>query len=564
MQLLERYNNALRRTEDVTITQLNRILDNSFNRLVRRTRVHMRIGAPAVDRNMALLQEFRQLIPAFNPQRTDAYDRVLRSLFRSAQGNGLAVADEMLYELDPTRQRIDVSIPLEATVAAAAQAKGYLRRHGETFATTATELVAQGVAEGRPTDAITGDLRLRLGVVKSRADVIARTESLRAYNTASNQYYAANGIDLVLWYATADDRTCPICNARAGRIYKRASTNAPAHPRCVLGDTPITTGTIIAATRSWYCGDVITVRTANGSRLRITENHPVATLRGWIPAHKLTNSDEILSHSGGIPSKSINVPDFNQRPPTAEQIFETLRATSCMPTTCVEASPMDFHGEGALHQGDIEIVWADRELTFYDNTIQHDFTHDINLIRTDIGLGLVDPKCSLDLLLLCVNALSGSNVGIFDELLPFFKGGVSHANKHGLRSSAWCDPHILEPVNDGSARTSEMLRQLLNTGASFVAPTKVVQIDRTPSVHPVPVYDFTTQSSTYIAAGLFVHNCRCYLAPWDSDLAAISPEYASLPQRHREEVSRVQTIGPADLNKAGVFEQIAPQPLDSL
>ena len=232
MQLLERYNNALRRTEDVTITQLNRILDRSFNRLIRRTRVHMRAGAPAVDRNMALLQEFRQLIPAFNPQRTDAYDRVLRSLFRSAQGNGLAVADEMLTELDPIRQRIDVSIPIEATVAAAAQAKGYLRRHGETFATTATELVAQGVAEGRPTNAITDDLRLRLGVVKSRADVITRTESLRAYNTASNQYYAANGIDLVLWYATSDDRTCPICNARAGRIYKRASTNAPAHPRC--------------------------------------------------------------------------------------------------------------------------------------------------------------------------------------------------------------------------------------------------------------------------------------------------------------------------------------------
>ena len=232
MQLLERYNDALRRPEDVTITQLNRILDRSFNRLIRRTRVHMRAGAPAANRNMALLQEFRQLIPAFNPQRTDGYDRVLRSLFRSAQGNGLAVADEMLTELDPIRRRIDVSIPIEATVSAAAQAKGYLRRHGETFATTATELVAQGIAEGRPTDAITSDLRQRLGVVKSRADVIARTESLRAYNTASNQYYAANGIDLVLWYATSDDRTCPICNARAGRIYKRASTNAPAHPRC--------------------------------------------------------------------------------------------------------------------------------------------------------------------------------------------------------------------------------------------------------------------------------------------------------------------------------------------
>lgn len=232
MQLLERYNEALRRTEDVTIRQLNRILDNSFNRLIRRTRVHLRAGAPTVDRNLALLQEFRQLVPVFNPQRTDGYDRVLRSLLRSAQGNGLAVADEMLTELNPVRQRIDVSIPIEATVAAAAQAKGYLRRHGETFATTATELVAQGIAEGRPTDAITNDLRQRLGVVKSRADVIARTESLRAYNLASNQYYAANGIDLVLWYATADDVSCGLCAARAGRIYKRTEVKVPLHPRC--------------------------------------------------------------------------------------------------------------------------------------------------------------------------------------------------------------------------------------------------------------------------------------------------------------------------------------------
>ena len=232
MQLLERYNDALRLTEDVTIAQLNRILDSSFNRLVRRTRIQIRSGKPAADRNVALLQEFRQLVPAFRPDRIDAYDRVLRSLLRTAEGRGLTVARQLLQDIAPSRQRINVSIPLEATVSAAAQARGYLRRHGEQFATTATELVAQGVAEGRPTDAITKDLRLRLDVVKSRADVIARTEALRAYNTASNQYYAANGIDLVMWYATSDDRTCPICNARAGRLYKRASTNAPCHPRC--------------------------------------------------------------------------------------------------------------------------------------------------------------------------------------------------------------------------------------------------------------------------------------------------------------------------------------------
>jgi SPP1 gp7 family putative phage head morphogenesis protein len=232
MRLLEQYNDALRRTEDVSITQLNRILDASFNRLIRRTRAQIRTPRPAVDRNLSLLQEFRELVPAFRPDRVDGYDRVLRSLMRSAQGNGIAVARDLTEIVRPGRPRIDVSIPLDATVAAAAQAKGYLRRHGASFATTATETVAQAIAEGRPTDDLVNDLRLRLGVVKSRADVIARTESLRAYNSASNNYYAAQGIDTVMWYATVDDRACPICSARAGRLYKRAGANAPIHPRC--------------------------------------------------------------------------------------------------------------------------------------------------------------------------------------------------------------------------------------------------------------------------------------------------------------------------------------------
>ena len=232
MRLLEQYNEALRSTEDVSITQLNRILDASFNRLIRRTRVQIRTPRPAVDRNLSLLQEFRELVPAFRPDRVDGYDRVLRSLMRSAQGNGISVARDLTEIVRPGRPRIDVSIPLDATVAAAAQAKGYLVKHGTKFAYESSNLVAQGIAEGRPTNDIVKDLRLRLSIVKSRADVIARTESLRAYATASNKYYAANGIDLVLFYTTSDDRSCAVCAARAGRIYKRSEIKVPLHPRC--------------------------------------------------------------------------------------------------------------------------------------------------------------------------------------------------------------------------------------------------------------------------------------------------------------------------------------------
>lgn len=233
MDVVERYNEALRTTEDGTVRLLNRVLDQSFNRLIRRARVHMRAGyADSASRNLALLQEFRQLVPAYRSDRVDAYDRVLRTLVGEASTRGVAVADELTGQMTAGRPRIDVSIPLEATLAAAAQAKGYLRRHGELFATTAAEVVAQGIAEGRPTDAMVRDARTRLGVVKSRAEVIVRTESLRAYNEASNTYYATQGIDLVMYYATADDRACPACAPRAAQVYKRAEIRTPLHPRC--------------------------------------------------------------------------------------------------------------------------------------------------------------------------------------------------------------------------------------------------------------------------------------------------------------------------------------------
>lgn len=233
MDLLERYNKLLRTTEDGTIRLLNKVLDQSFNRLVRRTRIHMRAGySDPAQRNLALLQEFRQLVPAYRPDRVDAYDRALRTLLGDASTRGLGVAEQLTQRMAPERPRIDVSIPLDATVAAAAQARGYLRKHGERFATTAAEVVAQGIAEGRPTDAMVQDMRLRLGVVKSRAETIVRTEALRSYNQASNQYYATQGIDLVMYYATADDRSCPLCAPRAGQVYKRKDVRVPLHPRC--------------------------------------------------------------------------------------------------------------------------------------------------------------------------------------------------------------------------------------------------------------------------------------------------------------------------------------------
>ena len=233
MDLIERYNLILKEEEDRTIKVLNKVLDKSFNRVVRRIRVWLRTeNAPRIERDIGILRELRQLVPAVHPGKTDEYDRTFHTPIRRATDHGVDVADSLVGQMAGNRSRIDVSIPLEATMAAAKQSHGYLRKHGERFAETTAEIVASGIAEGRSTERMIREMRDRLGVVKSRGDVIVRTESLRAYNEASNSYYAQNGIDQVLYYATADDRSCPICAPRGGKVYNRKDIRVPVHPRC--------------------------------------------------------------------------------------------------------------------------------------------------------------------------------------------------------------------------------------------------------------------------------------------------------------------------------------------
>ena len=204
-----------------------------FNRVVRRIRVWLRTeNAPQAERDFAILRELRQLVPAVHPGKTDEYDRTFHTVIRRASNHGVDVADALVGQMAGNRPRIDISIPLEATVAAAKQSHGYLRKHGERFAETSAEIIASGIAEGRSIQRMIGDMRDRLGVVKSRGEVIVRTESLRAYNEASHNYYAQNGIDQVLYYATADDRSCPICAPRGGKVYNRSDIRVPVHPRC--------------------------------------------------------------------------------------------------------------------------------------------------------------------------------------------------------------------------------------------------------------------------------------------------------------------------------------------
>ena len=226
-ELIEEYNAALKNQEQQTIDIVNKSLDRAFNRLLRRTYSQIRSGQfQTAERNARVLE----LIPPLLPDRSDGYLVAFRRLLSRSTSFGLDLAAQLSSSV--TSSQIAVTVPVEAVTAAARQARGYLERHGRTFSIAAAEVLAQGIAEGRPTEEITKDLKRRLRLTKVRAETIVRTESLKAHNEASRNYYAQNGIELVMYFATSDDRTCPVCSSQAGNVFKRNAITVPRHPRC--------------------------------------------------------------------------------------------------------------------------------------------------------------------------------------------------------------------------------------------------------------------------------------------------------------------------------------------
>jgi SPP1 gp7 family putative phage head morphogenesis protein len=65
-----------------------------------------------------------------------------------------------------------------------------------------------------------------------RAAVVARTETMRAYNAGAIAGIRQAGTDKVEWIDTEDERVCPICSERDGQVYPADQVAIPAHPRC--------------------------------------------------------------------------------------------------------------------------------------------------------------------------------------------------------------------------------------------------------------------------------------------------------------------------------------------
>lgn len=74
-----------------------------------------------------------------------------------------------------------------------------------------------------------------------RAEMIARTETIRSFNAAAWDRYRRVGVKKFRWLAALDERTCVVCGARDGEVFRGNQQKPPAHPNCRCSIIPLFT-----------------------------------------------------------------------------------------------------------------------------------------------------------------------------------------------------------------------------------------------------------------------------------------------------------------------------------
>ena len=147
------------------------------------------------------------------------------------------------------------------------------------------EELSAGLADGEPVAVIARRVR-EVGFSPKRAAMIAQTESSRAMH--AGQAVAAKELGVTSWKWLASSDACDVCLSLDGKEVRigepfmvwptgkpeyRVVYHAPAHPHCVLAETPVWGVSLISAMHAKYQGPIFRFRFGDGSRISVTPNH---------------------------------------------------------------------------------------------------------------------------------------------------------------------------------------------------------------------------------------------------------------------------------------------------
>lgn len=245
-RIVERYDAATTELDAAVTGRIADSLDASYRNLERELRrlypTWQSDGSLfAVQRRLLLMEQLGSVLEVVRPEMRGEYERLMSEALQISHTSGATMADELVRARDPGYPLQEfTTVPIEAVAAQARDALRRLYRYNDDFKTSVSGVVEQGLIQGWGAEKVARHLRgneqmqgrFGLAQLKSKAETIARTEIMSAFNTASQERYERNEIKYFSWQATPSERLCSYCLARTGNVYKAGEVSVPAHPRC--------------------------------------------------------------------------------------------------------------------------------------------------------------------------------------------------------------------------------------------------------------------------------------------------------------------------------------------
>lgn len=317
-RIIAKYDRVVSESEEATLNRIEAALEKSYRQLERELRSRWEKYSSenqpnllATQRSLLLLQEIKEYLQLFDPSNKEL-ESEFQSLLETSSENGVTLASELMGAIAGNSFVKSTASPnLDAAKFQAQDGMRRLSRHSEDFASRASAIVEMSLVQGWGVNKAAGLLRKELGTTKGKAEAIVRTESMSSLNAAAQLNYNKNGIDLVQYYATSDDRLCPFCAARSGNIYKLGAIKVPVHVRCRCFLSP--------ASQSWIDEGLIDVEWHQKQRqLAIAEAG--GTNNGVAPFEKSAGATEAPKPVWTIPElqrqrsdRTAKIPDGVER-----------------------------------------------------------------------------------------------------------------------------------------------------------------------------------------------------------------------------------------------------------
>jgi hypothetical protein len=409
-----------------------------------------------------------------------------------------------------------------------------------------------------------------------RGERIIRTEVSRVFNlsTHSQQLETAKSVPGLKkqWIATGDKRTRLTHLIAHGQIVGidelfrvgKSDMEYPLDPsappeetiNCILPNNEVVAPDIMAASRAWYSGPALEIRTSAGKNLAVTPNHPILTPFGFVPAKLLNEGDYIVGTCRSQEIASAINPNDDYMPTAIEEVWGSLLVSGESGRFARSAMPHDFHDDGGFMDGDVNVVLADSKLRGYVGYAPPVEHFDKLLFGGGLVLESFLSRLSLDNEFAFWNTSPPNGlVGRIGEFESFFGRQNSHSNDISISDTSRFYPGVKQVAAEGRAGHSRLFSQLLFSFASKIAFQKMlkaaniyspgsdfyatvgqstpyggdgypivfsdtfdrmsglVHLDNIVGIRKFNfcdhVYDLQTLSQLYISNGIFVHNCRC-------------------------------------------------------